>query len=199
MSSFPFACNGSLSGGAPSPSRAQVPASMQGRWVKDKDLSDSMGEAMDIMELGGLVRQAVKLIRGLRIEADEDTFTLQVLSILTWFKVTERFPLDGSTVNLRRRDLRKGQASCRMLPQQQGPHGGLMFNLEWGEPHAGSGEDEFMVVPLGTAATEKQAAGKDSKPKLEHGAKEDELHVYSCLRARSGRSVTYRTVYHRKQ
>eukprot|EP00967_Tisochrysis_lutea_P039200 scaffold47033_cov18-Tisochrysis_lutea.AAC.6 len=44
-----------------------------------------------------------------------------------------------------------------------------------------------------------QAAGKDSKPKLEHGAKEDELHVYSCLRARSGRSVTYRTVYHRKQ
>jgi ATP sulfurylase len=33
------------------------------------------------------VRQAVKLIRGLRIDADDTTFTLQVLSVLSWFKV----------------------------------------------------------------------------------------------------------------
>ena len=39
---------------------------------------------------------------------DGGQFTMSVLSGILWFKVTERYPLDGAPVQCRRRDLRRG-------------------------------------------------------------------------------------------
>ena len=42
---------------------------------------------MSLMHLGGIIRQAVKLVRGVHIDQDEATFALTVFSIISWFKV----------------------------------------------------------------------------------------------------------------
>ena len=57
--------------------------------TQDKKASESMEAAMDIMALGGIVRTAVKLIRGINVDIDDKagTFTLCVFSIISWFKV----------------------------------------------------------------------------------------------------------------
>ncbi len=42
---------------------------------------------MSLMHLGGIIRQAVKLVRGVHIDQDDTTFALTVFSIISWFKV----------------------------------------------------------------------------------------------------------------
>ena len=47
---------------------AAAAAALNGVWVKDKRASDPMSEACDVMRLGGLVRTAILLIRGIEIK-----------------------------------------------------------------------------------------------------------------------------------
>jgi hypothetical protein len=51
-----------------------------------------------------------RLIKGVQVDLDtaSQQFTMSVLSGIFWFKVTERYPLDGSSRQYRRRDLRRG-------------------------------------------------------------------------------------------
>ena len=51
-----------------------------------------------------------RLIKGVQVDLDtaSQQFTMLVLSGIFWFKVTERYPLDGSSRQYRRRDLRRG-------------------------------------------------------------------------------------------
>lgn len=55
--------------------------------MQDKPASDSMSAALDLMHMGGLTRQAVKLVKGLEIKQDEANFTMAVFSVIGWFKV----------------------------------------------------------------------------------------------------------------
>mmetsp|Transcript_13958 Transcript_13958/g.24471 ORF Transcript_13958/g.24471 Transcript_13958/m.24471 type:complete len:262 (+) Transcript_13958:99-884(+) len=176
---------------------------LNGRWVKDKSLSDNMSPVMDVMKLGGVVRQAVKLVRGLSINQDSTTWEMSVVSVLSWFKVTERYPLDGGLASFKRRDLRRGQHQGCLL-QQPGPHGGLQLSLTWPEPLGGTGVDEFVLAPRGTAraglepAEKKDNTSSSSDAPHLHSDDSHELHVHSSLEV-AGQRYGYRTVYHRKQ
>jgi hypothetical protein len=68
----------------------QLKANFSGVWVKDRAASDDMGEALALMRVGGLLRQAIKLIRGVEIRQDGASFSMAVFSVLSWFKVCQR-------------------------------------------------------------------------------------------------------------
>eukprot|EP00195_Chlamydomonas_chlamydogama_P007127 CAMPEP_0202896284 /NCGR_PEP_ID=MMETSP1392-20130828/5314_1 /ASSEMBLY_ACC=CAM_ASM_000868 /TAXON_ID=225041 /ORGANISM="Chlamydomonas chlamydogama, Strain SAG 11-48b" /LENGTH=254 /DNA_ID=CAMNT_0049581579 /DNA_START=109 /DNA_END=874 /DNA_ORIENTATION=- len=165
-----------------------------GTWIKDKHASDSMDKAMTLMHLSGVVRQAVKLVKGVNIKQDDTTFTMEVFSYIGWFKVTEMYKLDGTVSQCKRRDLRKGghRGSMKALPpapaptpspslivntpaseQQQQQQGRMLLSLEWGEPHGGTGTDVFSMPSV------------------------DVLHIDSTIHV-GGDTAQYRSVYKRK-
>lgn len=55
--------------------------------LQDKEASECMNDAIALMGLSALMRQAMKLIRGVQIQQDDSTFTFAVFSLISWFKV----------------------------------------------------------------------------------------------------------------
>lgn len=49
-----------------------------------------MEEAFKVMHLNGLIKMAVKLVRGLELEIGEDHFDMAVCSVVSWFKVSQQ-------------------------------------------------------------------------------------------------------------
>ena len=47
-----------------------------------------MDAALDLAEIGGILRKAIHLLKGCEISLDNGEFTFAVTSILPWFKVT---------------------------------------------------------------------------------------------------------------
>ncbi|KAF8055740.1 purine nucleoside phosphorylase [Scenedesmus sp. PABB004] len=129
-----------------------------------------MSAAVALMGLGGLLRQAIKLIRGVQITQDEASFSMAVFSVLSWFKVSERYALDGSPSRCRRRDFRRG--GHRGTASAPSPNT-LVLSLEWGPPYGGVGTDTFTLPAP------------------------DTLHIDSAITV-GGETVSYRSVYHRK-
>jgi hypothetical protein len=149
-----------------------------------------MVPVMDTMQLGGLVRMAVKLVRGCEIkllcppspsssggqeegQGSHGEFQLDVFSAIKWFKVREKYPLDGKIGRFKRRDLRGGRHEGRVEVLEDGA---LRLHLKWDEPHGGMGTDTFRLIS------------------------QDEMHVTSELR-KSGieTKISYNTVYRRKR
>jgi hypothetical protein len=82
--------------------------------MKDKEASDSMDPVCDLMQLPRLLRMAVGLIKGVEILSDpNDSFQLNVLSGIMWFKIKEKYRLNGEETRHRRRDFRRGQQAQR--------------------------------------------------------------------------------------
>lgn len=142
-----------------------------GVWIKDKAASDSMEAACGVMRLNGVIRTAIRLIKGVELRQGGGHFTMSVLSGILWFKVTERFPLDGAPRQHKRRDLRKGRStgSVSACPTT----GGILLHYQWEEPLGGTGRDHFYL------------AGADL------------LHVDTAMEV-AGEKVAYRQVYRRK-
>jgi hypothetical protein len=46
-----------------------------------------MSDAITLMGLSGLMRQAIKLIKGITLTQDDTSFSMAVFSVLSWFKV----------------------------------------------------------------------------------------------------------------
>jgi hypothetical protein len=46
-----------------------------------------MDDAIEVVGLGGLVQQAIKLIHGVEISQKDERFVFSVLSVVPWFKV----------------------------------------------------------------------------------------------------------------
>lgn len=59
-------------------------------WLQDKQASDNMDHMLRLMGLKGVVRQAVRLLRGVHIQHTDESVQLQVFSVLGWFKVKLR-------------------------------------------------------------------------------------------------------------
>ena len=90
-------------------SRPETILDLNGVWTKDKEASDTMDPVCDLMELPRLMRIAVGMIRGVEIIADpNDSFQLNVLSGIMWFKIKEKYSLNGEEARHRRRDFRGG-------------------------------------------------------------------------------------------
>jgi hypothetical protein len=54
---------------------------------QDAAASESMDAAMHLIHLNALMRQAVKLIKGVQLSIEEDRFKFAVFSAISWFKV----------------------------------------------------------------------------------------------------------------
>ncbi|KAK9839249.1 hypothetical protein WJX81_004180 [Elliptochloris bilobata] len=120
---------------------------LTGVWVKDTDASDaeSYDRALDIMKLGRLQKiTAARLIEGLEIRQSPYSLTVQFLTVVPFFKVTERFLFSRETT-MQRRDLRGGEqrAQLRAAPD------GLLASISWGEPYAGGVEETFTCPEAG--------------------------------------------------
>lgn len=50
-----------------------------------------MKEACRVMKLGGLVRQGIKLIKGLRLDLQNSCFSIAVVSVIPLIKVSEQY------------------------------------------------------------------------------------------------------------
>ena len=142
-----------------------APAAFEGRWVKDAAASDSMTPALDAVNLHGLVRRAVHLMRGvdLRVLSPPGSFQFSVFSALPWFKVTERYILGGPPLRHRRRDLRRGGATGSASlapPAKPGALPRLVIDLAWGPPYAGSERDTYELTgPDSLAVTSEMEVG----------------------------------------
>uniref|UniRef100_A0A383VSN2 Uncharacterized protein n=1 Tax=Tetradesmus obliquus TaxID=3088 RepID=A0A383VSN2_TETOB len=149
----------------------KLAANFSGTWIKDKEASDSMSDAITLMGLSGLMRQAIKLVKGITLSQDDASFSMAVFSVLSWFKVNEKYALDGSTSSCRRRDFRRGGHKGRVevaAPDR------LQLHLQWDDPYGGTGLDEF-VMPS-----------------------PDVLHVTSTVTV-NGQTCKWRQVYNKKQ
>ena len=163
-------------GPAPAPTGAPLtadagahPPGVQGRWLKDRTASDPMDAACDLVRMHYLVRQGVRLVKGMAFQVTPRQLCLQVFSEIPVLKIRERYPLvPGETSQNRRRDMRLG--GVRASGRARGTHYELRY--EFGAPYGGVGTD--LVVPVGP----------------------QELHVYSVV-AVAGREVFYRQVYRR--
>ncbi|KXZ43287.1 hypothetical protein GPECTOR_95g676 [Gonium pectorale] len=153
---------------------------LAGVWVKDASRSDSMDEALSAMRLNGLVRTAVRLIRGTEVDGAAlaaGRFDMAVFSVISWFKHA---------------------ASVAV-----GPDGSVLLSISWGEPLAGSGTDHFALIPAAAvAAAAAPDAGSAVDPVAAAPSEGDILVVTSTLRLTSAGGaaaapITYRTVYTR--
>lgn len=114
---------------------------LTGRWIKDKQASDSMDAVCDMMKLNSLLRAAINLIKGIDIEATPGVeFRFAVLSGVLWFKIRERYPLDGTEVQHRRRDFRGGGSMGKAMPCAGG---GIIIHHRFGPVMAGTMEERF--------------------------------------------------------
>lgn len=103
-----------------------------------------MGPVCDLVHMNFLTKRAVNLINGCHIEISPTHFTLIVTSVIPWFKITESYPLDGSEVEQRRRDLRGGGA--RGAVRVGGGGGVLDVRIRWEAPYPGTESCVFSLV-----------------------------------------------------
>ncbi|GLC38427.1 hypothetical protein PLESTB_001579200 [Pleodorina starrii] len=194
--------------GAPDvPPRVLVPdLRLGGAWIKDPSRSDSMDEATSYIRLNGIVRTAVRLIRGLEIDPtalQAGRFDMAITSVIAFFKVRESYQLDGAVGHFNRRDLRRGKHTASVAVQ---PDGSVVLSVSWGEPLAGNGTDRFVLIPEAATAAPAEpsmAAGGAALSDRTAGqlapADGDLLVVTSTLKlAEAGpaaRPVVYRTTY----
>lgn len=114
---------------------------ISGTWLKDAASSDSFDPIMEVMKLNGLLRGAIRLIRGVEIKLDEEEFTFAAFSVVKWFKISESYKMDGSVCLARRRDFRGRWRGVVCFNER----GNLSLSYEWDAPMPGRGEDEFIL------------------------------------------------------
>ncbi|KAI8101437.1 hypothetical protein M9435_001543 [Picochlorum sp. BPE23] len=99
--------------------------SCNGRWIKDREASDSMDPVCDIMGIGGIMKAAIRLIVGSDVTFLDNaqspaSFQFAAFSVIRWFKIRERYPLFNTSLSLvhhRRRDFRPGGMQGRIHVQ----------------------------------------------------------------------------------
>lgn len=119
-----------------------TPEEISGFWLKDKQRSDSMTRACDIMKLQGLMRHAVKILKGTRILLTNETFHVAAVSVIPVIKVAERYSLSGEEGKFRRRDQRRGGSWGRVEMTRNG----VVFHARWDDPLAGTTTETFRLI-----------------------------------------------------
>jgi hypothetical protein len=59
-----------------------------------------MSDAITLMGLSGLMRQAIKLIKGITLTQDDVSFSMAVFSVLSWFKVSRNINPNSAMLHL---------------------------------------------------------------------------------------------------
>ena len=119
-----------------------------GIFLRDSAMSDipSYERALALLELGKLQRlTAVQLIEGVELEQRGNLVTLRFLTVVPFFKVSEKYRL-GGTLLLPRRDLRSGDQTATASIEDDGT---LHLQSRWGEPNAGSVDERLKLLDGG--------------------------------------------------
>ncbi|KAG1662677.1 hypothetical protein FOA52_014603 [Chlamydomonas sp. UWO 241] len=83
---------------------------IEGVWDKVDELSDSQDAAADLLQLGGLPRNAVKLFKGMQMEAEHGSLRMTAITKMPFLSLSpEIYALDSSVAAYKRRDLRPGK------------------------------------------------------------------------------------------
>jgi len=150
----------------PAPSSLLAAAdALQGTWLADYKASTNRAGLLSALGLGGLQRiTAEKLIEGAEVvvvpgspapSSPPPAVEVRYLTVVPFFRVTERVPLDGSPATQARRDLKAGKQTARAVAG--GPDGrSLVITLTWPSPSPARlvetytlvGPDEMHVTSL---------------------------------------------------
>ncbi|GIL63620.1 hypothetical protein Vafri_17640, partial [Volvox africanus] len=139
-----------LTGGPPLPftRSTSVHVNLTGLWEKDSAASqvEEYELMLDVLELGGLQKVTARLIDGLDLLHDSQRFEVSFVTVVPFFRVTERSRF-GATTTMMRRDLRSGRQSsqARCIP------GGVVVEMTWDAPLAGSLKEEYLTSDEGSA------------------------------------------------
>jgi hypothetical protein len=84
--------------------------SLNGRYIKDREASESMDPCCDLMRITGIKRYALRFILGSDVEfTGHGEFSFAAFSVIKWFKIRESYAcLHATPSKHRRRDLRSG-------------------------------------------------------------------------------------------
>lgn len=142
--------------------------SLTGRWHKNKELCTDMEEAFHLVQLPWLLQQAVRVLNTLEIVDKRDEYFETNLVAGGIMDVKERYPWTGSNVEHARRDKRKGQHTGWITKHREdssNSNGNPCIHVEWGEPHGGTGTDEFILSEDGDTLTQvsKMKMSKDGR------------------------------------
>ncbi|KAL0035382.1 hypothetical protein WJX77_003830 [Trebouxia sp. C0004] len=110
---------------------------LMGTWIRDKEASDSFENAMKVMQINPFLKTAMRQLKGIRLEQTDDAVVLHLLSRFPWFKLQERYPWSGHSVQLRRRDFRPGKASGALSQDADA----LWIEQVWRDPVGGHGSE----------------------------------------------------------
>ncbi|GIL77303.1 hypothetical protein Vretimale_3040 [Volvox reticuliferus] len=123
-------------------------ANLTGLWEKDSAASqvEAYELLLDVLELGGLQKVTARLIDGLDLRHDEQRFEISFVTVVPFFRVTEKIRFDATTTMMRR-DLRSGRQSAQAtrIP------GGVVVDMVWEAPLAGSLKEEYLASEDGNA------------------------------------------------
>ena len=141
-----FICqNSSLNSNISSSPSIPPPRPPTGIFLRDLSRSDmtSYERSLMLLELGKLQRlTAMQLIEGIELKHGGEWLSVEFLTVVPFFKVTEKYRL-GNTVSIPRRDLRPGnqQAEAYIDPAD----GALQLKSTWKEPNAGSLNEKLLL------------------------------------------------------
>eukprot|EP00775_Hariotina_reticulata_P009317 gene9316-9482_t len=111
--------------------------------------------SLDVLGLSGLQKVTARLIEGLEIQQTSTKFTVSFLTVVPFFKVTEQVPLDGSSSQQGRRDLRSGRQKAT---GRLNGGSGVSVVMEWGPPLAGSLTEQYTLLPDGSLKVHAETA-----------------------------------------
>ncbi|GLI59445.1 hypothetical protein VaNZ11_001269 [Volvox africanus] len=124
-----------------------VHVNLTGLWEKDSAASqvEEYELMLDVLELGGLQEVTARLIDGLDLRHDGTRFEVSFVTVVPFFRVTERHRF-GATTTMMRRDLRSGRQStqARCIP------GGVVVDMTWDAPLAGTLKEEYLASDEGS-------------------------------------------------
>ncbi|KXZ48621.1 hypothetical protein GPECTOR_26g524 [Gonium pectorale] len=114
-------------------------------WEKDAEASQVQEyEAMlDVLQLGGLQKVTARLIDGLDLRHDGERFEVSFVTVVPFFRVSEK-SLFGQPTTMTRRDLRDPLTGRQTSVATRVP-GGVVVDMSWGAPLAGSLREEYVV------------------------------------------------------
>jgi hypothetical protein len=144
---------------------------LTGAWRKDREASDDMAEACDMVALPWVLRKALAVLNRLEVE-DTDAHFATNLKAGGLMDVVERYPWSAEQVAHSRRDKRRGQHTGRVTRTAEGRP---CIEVTWENPHGGECADTLVLSPDGNTLTQVTA-----------------MHIRD-----SGRRTAYKTVYRR--
>lgn len=158
-------------------------STLEGQWVKDKEVSDGTDAVCDLMQIHGIIRLAIGFIKGVKLSigpaelkpcgssSGVTELRIAVDSGILWFKINERYFLGGGETRNRRRDMRRGGSFGTVMVASGGE---LAVSNRFNDPYAGT-MHELIYCP-----------------------KPDVLHIDATVTVPGRGRVSYRQVYRRK-